>query len=128
MAYLLDSVAVLLWWTDADRLGRRARTLIEEAREPLRISAVSVWEIANKNRIGKLDAVRDFCGEFARLVERDGFALLDITAAHAMRAGYLPGNHRDPFDRLLAGQALVEDLTVVTNDDEIAKFGCKVLW
>ena len=128
MAYLLDSVTALLWWTEADRLGRRARTLIEEASDPLHISAVSVWEIANKNRIGKLDAVRDFRAEFDGLIERGRFLLLDITAAHALRAGYLPGTHRDPFDRLLAGQALEEDMTVVTNDAEIAAFGCKVLW
>jgi PIN domain nuclease of toxin-antitoxin system len=128
LAYLLDSVAVLLWWIDVDRLGKRARMVIESTTEPLVISAVSVWEIANKNRIGKLDAVQDFGTEFSGLVERDGFVLLDVTAAHALRAGYLPGSHRDPFDRLLAGQALVEDMTVLTNDPEIANFGCKVLW
>lgn len=94
----------------------------------LHVSAVSVWEIANKNRLGKLDAVHDFSSEFAGLIARDGFRLLDLTAAHAMRAGCLPGTHRDPFDRLLAGQALVEDMTVLTNDPEIARFGCKVLW
>ena len=85
-------------------------------------------EIANKTRLGKLAAVQDFAGEFAGLVERDGFQLLDINAAHALRAGYLPGKHRDPFDRLIAGQALVENLTVLTNDPEIAAFGCEVLW
>ena len=128
MPYLLDSVAVLLWWTETERLGRRAREMIEGATEPLRLSAVSVWEIANKNRLGKLDAVRDFQGEFAGLVRRDGFVLLHVTAEHAMRAGYLPGAHRDPFDRLIAGQALVEGMTVLTNDPAIAAFGCKVLW
>ena len=128
MSYLLDSVAVLLWWTDTDRLSRSARDVIEGASEPLHVSAVSVWEIANKNRIGKLDAVRDFRGEFEGLIARDGFRLLDLTAAHALRAGYLQGVHRDPFDRLIAGQALVEDMTVLTNDSRIAGFGCKVLW
>ncbi len=128
MAYLLDTVAALLWWTGSERLGSRARSVIEAADVPILISAVSVWEIANKNRIGKLDVVRNFAGEFFGLVARDGFAMLDVTAAHAMRAGYLSGVHRDPFDRLLAGQALVEGLTVLTNDSELAAFGCETLW
>lgn len=117
-----------MWWSDASRLGRRARGALEQGDVPICLSAVSVWEIANKNRIGKLDAMQDFAGEFAGLVATDDFRLLDLTSAHAMRAGYLPGGHRDPFDRLLAGQALVEDMTVLTNDPEIARFGCKVLW
>lgn len=128
MAYLLDSVAVLLWWIEPERLSRNAREIMSGEDSPLHVSAVSVWEIANKNRIGKLDAMRDFRGEFEGLIARDRFKLLDVTAAHAMRAGYLPGSHRDPFDRLLAGQALVENLVVITNDPAIAAFGCKVLW
>lgn len=128
MGYLLDTVALLQWWTDSERLGRLARFTIEEAADVRLISAASVWEIANKNRIGKLDAVQNFPDEFGDLVARGGFTTLDITAAHALRAGYLPGDHRDPFDRLIAGQALVEDLTVITNDPQIAAFGCKVIW
>jgi len=128
LSYLLDSVALLFWWIEPERLGRKARETIAERAALLHVSAVSVWEIANKNRIGKLDAVLDFRNEFGGLIARDGFRMLDVTAAHAMRAGYLPGAHRDPFDRLLAGQALVEDMTVITNDPQIAAFGCKVLW
>ncbi len=64
----------------------------------------------------------------SRLLRENEFTMLELSDRHAMRGGYLPGAHRDPFDRLLAGQALVEDMTVLTNDFEIAKFGCKVLW
>jgi PIN domain nuclease of toxin-antitoxin system len=125
---LLDTVALLFWWSESARLGRLASDAIIEGDAAIYVSAISVWEIANKNRIGKLDAVGDFQNDFGRLITRDGFMLLDLTPAHAMKAGYLRGDHRDPFDRLLAGQALVEDLTVLTNDPEIAAFGCKVLW
>lgn len=128
MRLLLDTVALLFWWSESARLGRFASDAIIEGDAPIYVSAISVWEIANKNRIGKLDAVGDFQDDFGRLIARDGFMLLDLTPAHAMKAGYLPGTHRDPFDRLLAGQALVEDMTVLTNDPQVAAFGCKVLW
>ena len=128
MAYLLDTVAVVRWWTDPDRLGTASRALLEQGDAAIFLSAVSVWEIANKNRIGKMPQISDFEAQYPRLLRENEFTMLELSDRHAMRGGYLPGAHRDPFDRLLAGQALVEDMTVLTNDPEIAKFGCKVLW
>lgn len=128
MAFLLDTVALVLWLSESDRLGPNAGAAIAGGDEPIYVSAINVWEIASKNRIGKLNAFGNFERDFPKLVERSDFRLLDLTAAHAMRAGYLPGAHRDPFDRLIAGQALVERMTVLTNDPAIAAFGCKVLW
>ena len=128
MRYLLDTVAAVMWWTDPSRLGGRALSVLEQGDTDVFLSAVSVWEIANKNRIGKLDEVEGFAAQFPHLWRRSGFALLDLSADHALRAGYLPGVHRDPFDRLLAGQALAEDMTMLTNDSEIAAFGCRTLW
>lgn len=128
MRYLLDTVAALTWWTELARLGRTARDIIEQAEIPIHLSAVSIWEIANKNRLGKLPQVADFARDAPVLIRDNGFLTLDLTAAHALRAGYLAGEHRDPFDRLLAGQALVEDMTILTNDPQIAAFGCRTLW
>lgn len=128
MGFLLDTVALVLWWSEDDRLGARARQVLVDGGELIHLSAISVWEIANKNRIGKLDAFGNFARDFDHLARRDGFVLLNVTPAHAMRAGYLPGAHRDPFDRLIAGQALVERFTVLTNDPQIAAFGCTTLW
>lgn len=128
MAYLLDTVAVLRWWSDPTGLGTAARAVIEAGDEAIFLSAVSVWEIANKNRIGKLPQTTGFEGDYPVLMRANDFASLALTDRHAMRAGYLPGSHRDPFDRLLAGQALVDDLVVITNDPQLAGFGCKVLW
>lgn len=128
MRYLLDTVAVLMWWTDPARLGAAARELVATGEAAVHLSAVSIWEIANKNRIGKLPQIVDFAGDLPALVARDRFVALDLRSDHALRAGYLPGAHRDPFDRLLAGQALVEDMTILTNDPELARFGCKVIW
>ena len=128
MAYLLDTVALVTWWGDVASLGRRARAAIEDARNDVFLSAVSVWEIANKNRIGKLAQFDGFAARLPALMQASAFRPIGVTIDHALRGGYLPGAHRDPFDRLLAGQALSEDLTVLTNDREIAAFGCKVLW
>ncbi|ONF96611.1 type II toxin-antitoxin system VapC family toxin [Sphingomonas jeddahensis] len=128
MAYLLDTVAVLRWWADPSGLGASARTILEESDDPIFLSAVSVWEIANKNRIGKLPQIVAFAQNYPVLLRDSGFRSLELTDDHALRAGNLPGAHRDPFDRLIAGQALVDHLTVITNDPQIAAFGCKVLW
>ena len=128
MRYLLDTVAAIMWWTQPSRLGAHALAVLETGDTDMFLSAVSVWEIANKSRIGKLNEVEDFGQRFARLRRRSGFTLLDLSADHALRAGYLPGAHRDPFDRLLAGQALADDMTVLTNDPEIAALGCRTLW
>ncbi|HEX8486132.1 type II toxin-antitoxin system VapC family toxin [Sphingomonas sp.] len=123
----MDTVALIRWWSGAATLGSVARVAIEEG-EAVHVSAVSVWEIANKIRIGKLADLPEFARRFPAMMRQDDFRFMDLNAEHAMRAGYLPGLHRDPFDRLIAGQALVENMTVLTNDPEIAKFGCKVLW
>lgn len=128
MTYLLDTVALVRWTTDPDRLGPRARGILERSDAAIFVSPVNVWEIANKNRVGKLPGVIGFETAYAGLIRDNAFTLLPLTDEHAMRAGYLPGEHRDPFDRLLAGQALVEDMIVLTSDPQIAAFGCKVLW
>ena len=117
-----------MWWTEPDRLGRAAHELLAERSRDVHFSAISVWEIANKSRLGKLPQVAWFETEHARLVRENGFVMLNVTGDHALRAGYLPGDHRDPFDRLIAGQALVENMTVLTNDPQIGAFGCQVLW
>lgn len=127
MAYLLDTVALVRWWGGGAPVGPAARALLE-GDELIHVSAVSVWEIANKIRIGKMTELPEFAQRFPAMVRDSGFAHLSMSAEHAMRAGFLPGAHRDPFDRLIAGQALVGDMTVVTNDPEIAAFGCEVLW
>jgi PIN domain nuclease of toxin-antitoxin system len=125
---LLDTHAVLFWWSASRKLGARAREVIADSETGIYVSAATAWEIATKFRIGKLDDIGDPAVEYPRLMARNGFETLEITSGHGLRAGLLDGAHRDPFDRLIAAQALMEDMTVVTRDREIAAFGCKVLW
>ncbi|HVI98859.1 MAG TPA: type II toxin-antitoxin system VapC family toxin [Sphingomonas sp.] len=125
---LLDTHAALFWWGASRKLGSGAREAIADPEASIYVSAASAWEVATKFRIGKLDDIGDPTVEYPRQMARNGFETLEITAAHGLRAGSLAGAHRDPFDRLIAAQALMEDMTVVTRDPEIAAFGCKVLW
>ena len=124
---LLDTHTALWWWRDSPLLSRAARDAIEAATRPL-VSVASAFEVAIKHRIGKLNDIGDPSARYPALMLAHDFTPLGVTQAHALRAGRLPGDHRDPFDRLIAAQALEEGLTVLTRDAVFAAFGCRVLW
>jgi PIN domain nuclease of toxin-antitoxin system len=126
--YLLDTHSLLWWWTNADRLSVGVHELIESGAEPIVVSAASIWEIAIKTASGKLDAIEDFQRDYRPLMAQNGFETLPMTDEHALTAGLLPGPHRDPFDRMIAAQALIESLTVITRDKQLAGFGCRTIW
>jgi PIN domain nuclease of toxin-antitoxin system len=126
---LLLDTHTLLWWLDGDRrLSRRARTEITRTTNRVLVSAATAWEITTKHRIGKLPGAAAVAGDVAGAVASQGFTALDITLVHAQRAGRLPSPHRDPFDRMLAAQAQVDDLTLVTDDPVFASLGVNLLW
>jgi PIN domain nuclease of toxin-antitoxin system len=125
---LLDTHAAIWWWTDSPRLGQNALALLMAGETPVFVSPVSAIEIAIKFRIGKLATFGDPAADFPALMASNRFQSLPITESHALAAGLLTGKHRDPFDRLLAAQALAEGLTVVSCDPEFAGFGCKTIW
>ena len=127
MRLLLDTHAALWWWRGADQLPASARTAIEDA-AVIHVSPASAWEVATKFRRGRLPDIGDPAERFPALMERHAFSTLPITQEHALRAGSLAGEHGDPFDRMIAAQALTEDLAVVTRDRQIAAFGCRTLW
>ena len=124
---LLDTHAALWWWTGLPGLTSTARTAIETSGSAY-VSAISALEIAIKYRNGKLDMIGNPDTNYPELMNAHRFERLDITEQHALAAGLLAGAHRDPFDRVIAAQALSEGLTVVTRDPAFAAFGCKVLW
>jgi PIN domain nuclease of toxin-antitoxin system len=126
--YLLDTHTLIWWWLDDPTLSRRARGLLESREGSIFVSPVAGIEIAIKVRLGKLPTMGEALTRFDALVDGNAFLQLAIDHRHAIRAGLLPGAHRDPFDRLIAAQALIENLTVITRDDAFADFGCKVAW
>jgi len=119
----LDTHALLWWLDDSPALGQSARTAIMDDRNIVVVSAAVVWEIRIKQALGKLD----IDSSFLDVVRGQGFELLSITADHAYAVGELPMHHRDPFDRLIIAQALLEGLTVVTRDPLFAKYAVPVI-
>lgn len=128
MRLLLDTHA-LLWWLDGDQqLPDLARSLIASESHQVLISAASAWEIATKVRIGKLPGAVEVADRFGEIMIDQGFATLPITIEHARRAGLLPGEHRDPFDRMLIAQAQIENLTLLSNESLFDQFRVQRLW
>jgi PIN domain nuclease of toxin-antitoxin system len=127
MKLLLDTHAFLWFVTGDPRLSRRARRAIEsEDAEPV-LSAASVWEMAIKASLGRLVLPASVEEYVAEKVE-SGFRILPVDWLHAAAVEKLPHVHRDPFDRLLAAQALAEGLPLVSSDPVFGEYGVKVMW
>jgi PIN domain nuclease of toxin-antitoxin system len=119
---------LIWWWDDDPQLSSAARAAISDPEITIFVSPICGVEIATKLRRGELQNLREAMINYERAFADDDFLHLPVTFLHARDAGLLPGKHRDPFDRLLAAQALNEDMTVITRDPEIARFGCRTLW
>lgn len=109
-------------------LSRRARAAIEDSANEAIVSVVSVWEIAPKVRIGKMPQPGDLLKDPHTVLSQMGFRDLPMTLSHAQLGGSLVHPHRDPFDRMLAAQALVERLALVSIDTVFDGFGVTRLW
>jgi PIN domain nuclease of toxin-antitoxin system len=124
----LDTHALVWWWTDDPRLPAAARAAIAAPGNTVFVSAATGWEVATKFRIGKWPEVEVLVRDFEALLRRSRFTSLPMTAAHSLLAGSLAGQHRDPFDRMLAAQAVQESLAVVSGDAAFALYGANVIW
>jgi PIN domain nuclease of toxin-antitoxin system len=125
---LLDTHALLWWFTNDARLSARAAEAIRDGANELIASAVSGFEIVGKHRLGRLPELKVAPHELLRAIERAKMQVLPITFTHAMEAGTMSIVHRDPWDRLLIAQSRLEGLTVVTRDPEFVAAGVAVLW
>ena len=128
MQVLLDTHALLWWLSDDAKLSRRARTVIGTTSNTVFVSAASAWEIATKVRLGKLPTGVELASDFEGQLEREGFLSLQISVEHAVRAGFLPGGLRDPFDRMLIAQAQAENLQIVSKEELFDGYGVRRLW
>jgi PIN domain nuclease of toxin-antitoxin system len=120
---LLDTHAVLWWLDDDPTLSDAARAEISDPENTVYLSAVAVSEMRIKQGIGKLDLPDDF----EEVLDGQAFSKLPVTVDHAHTIAGLPAIHRDPFDRMLVAQAVVEGMTIVTRDRRIAEYGVDVL-
>jgi PIN domain nuclease of toxin-antitoxin system len=125
---LLGTHALLWWLVDDPKLSVRARECIASPGNTVFVSSASAWEIATKHRLGKLPEAQEAAEKLPALVRRARFTPLPITIEHAHRAGGLRAVHRDPFDRMLAAQASLEELPTVTPDSAFQLFRVETLW
>ena len=129
MTYLLDT-HVLIWLVSApERVPERTRLLLVDRRNELLVSAISVFEIATKHRIGKLPGGQRIVADFDSLLQKLGARELPMRSRHGVVAGQLEWHNRDPFDRVLAAQSLTEDVELVTSDAAFASVeGLRTMW
>lgn len=128
MKLLLDTHA-LLWWAFGSReLSRRAGALLADRANTVYVSSASAWEISTKHRLGRLPEAGVLVQDMSGWFERAGLTELPISVAHAQRAGTFLQPHRDPFDRMLAAQSLLEDLPIVGRDEVLKDFGVALVW
>lgn len=128
MRLLLDTHALLWWLIDSPKLTPVARAAIADPENETLVSAVVAWECATKYRLGKLPQAEHFVARVDDVMRRAGMDPLMVTLAHALRAGSYPATHGDPFDRMLAAQAELDDLILVTRDPAFRQFPVNVLW
>ena len=127
MDLLLDTNAFLWFCEDNPKLSSIGKQYIENPNNTSFISMASLWEIAIKLSLGKLKLKIPF-EKFVKLVEDNGFKILSITFEHALNVSKLEFHHRDPFDRLLICQGIVEDIPIITADTIFDKYKINRIW
>ncbi len=128
MDLLLDTHAWIWWLLDAPSLSPTAKAAIKDEANEIFISAASCREITTKHRIGTRPSVSAIADRLEAAIAEDGFTALPISVRHAQAAGALPGLHRDPFDRMLIAQAMLENLVLVSNERLFEGYAVTRLW
>jgi PIN domain nuclease of toxin-antitoxin system len=127
MRLLLDTHAFLWYITNDNRLSLDTANAISEGSNDVYLSVVSVWETLVKYQLGKLNLPAPADQYPQQQQEQHGIVALPLEAAAASRLLELPAHHRDPFDRMLVCQAIHHDLTIVTSDEQVARYAIRVL-
>lgn len=128
MRLLLDT-HTFLWWASGDeRLSKPARTAIESPGAEVLLSTASIWEACIKWQLGKLPLPEHPSRYLPTQLAKGDVAPLDIRMHHVLHITELPDHHNDPFDRIIISQARMEDMTIVTRDENIRRYDVKTLW
>lgn len=128
MRVLLDTHALFWWLYFPDLLPPKVRTMLADPDVTVFASAVSAYEMSYKHHRGRWPEVAPLVVAFEAVVSAEGFDLLPLSVAHAIRAGSYGPEHRDPFDRMIAAQAVVEGLTLMSKDRWLGGMGAEVVW
>ena len=127
MRYLLDTHTVIWYLDESHRLPQGMEEVIDHSDNRIYVSSVSLWETAIKINLGKLELNSTF-NEFLNKVRNSDFDILQIEDAYLQSLSILPSIHKDPFDRLLIATALVENLTIITVDENVRKYSVPCIW
>lgn len=125
---LLDTHALLWWFSDDSALPDSTRKLIAQPDSSIFVSAVSAWEISTKFRLGRLPTASDLVYDFGGYLAGERFLNLPLSSEHGIRGGQLPGPLQDPFDRMLIAQAEAENLLIVSNEKVFEQYGVRRIW
>jgi PIN domain nuclease of toxin-antitoxin system len=125
---LLDTHTLLWSFISPSSLSREIRAVLAEKTVEVLVSAASAWEIATKVRLGKLPEAEELERRFVQALHEVGYTLLPIEPDTALRAGRLVASHGDPFDRILAAQALALDIPILSKDPKLDLFGVRRIW
>jgi PIN domain nuclease of toxin-antitoxin system len=125
---LLDTHALLWWYSDDPALPKSCRKLIAKPDSSVFVSAASAWEISTKFRLGRLSSASELVQDFGGYLNQENFLSLPVSCDHGIRAGMLPGPHQDPFDRMLIAQAEIEKLFIVSNERIFDQYGVRRIW
>ena len=128
MKLILDTHAFYWWQIGDPALSAAARAAIADQQNEKRVSAMTAWEVITKFRSGKEPGFAALAADVSGAVAAQGFSTLPITMRHAEVASQLPLHHKDPMDRLLIAQSMVEDMTIVTADGVFRHYAAKLLW
>ena len=128
MKALLDTHAFLWWISDDPRLSEKAREIIADGRNELFFSAGSGWEISIKAGLGRLEVPENLQRFIADQLSRNAIQVLPIYLSHVLHTGTLPVHHRDPFDRILVSQAILEEMPLLSADSHLSRYLVEVVW
>ena len=128
-AALLDTHALLWYSVTPDELSEKARNFMQDQGNRIYVSSITAWELSIKLRLGKLPQAQPLCERYHQRLAQYGFLELPFSSVHALAAGGLESEHKDPFDRALAAQASSERLPLITKDEVLGGLpGVKVVW
>jgi PIN domain nuclease of toxin-antitoxin system len=128
MKVLLDTHTLLWAVIQPELLSRRAYGIVNDTSSDILVSAASAWEIATKVRLGKLPGAEAFEREFLHTLRDLGYEILSIHVETALSAGRFSADHGDPFDRMIAAQAIALDIPVISKDPRLDVFGVRRIW
>ncbi len=128
MRLLLDTHVLVWWLLDDPALSKRASAALRDPASEIFVSSASAWEVATKYRLGRMPQAEPLVRGFRRLIDAERWIAIPVTLEHALAAGTLKAGHSDPFDRMLAAQARLENMKLVTGDRALAALVPAAVW